>query len=166
MGRLCTLARIGGWTAALLLLAPVVTALDSEPFVLVPEMKDPPGILYQSAAERGALRDELASSQAIDRLAERARALWPRIRQVDLIELSRFQVEATRGWRLPAEPGAFRGEVIARDGDGRLHVELRGPRLPTRFDVVFRYLYLYGVYDPASGSVDRLVVTIRGWVEE
>ena len=166
MGSLRTLARLGCWAAVLLLLPTGVTALASGPLVLVPEMDDPPGILYQGAAEREALRGELTSSQAIDRLRDRARALWPRIRQVDLVELSRYQVEATMGWTLPADPGAFRGEVIARDGDGRLHVELRGPRLPARFDVVFRYLYLYGVYAPASGSVDRLVVTIRGWVEE
>lgn len=165
MRRTHAFARIGAWVAVLLVCV-AAAAPEAEPFLLVPEMEDPPGILYQGAAERQALRGELASSQAMDRLAERARALWPRIREVDMVQLSRYQVEATRGWRLPAEPGAFRRQVIARDGDGRLHVELRGPRLPTRFDVVFRYLYLYGVYDPRSGSVDRLVVTIRGWVEE
>jgi len=135
--------------------------------VTVPEMERPDGILYQTAEERRAFAADADAERGLERFETHVRSVWPRIREVDLHGLSRYQVAATEGFRLPAEPGSFEGQAIAWDEEaGRWHLELRGPRLPTRYDIVYRYLHLYTTFDPVSGELGDLVVTIRGWVLE
>lgn len=134
---------------------------------LVPEMETPSGILYQWAAERESIRQRPDAAAAERLLIETTQDLWPDLRSLDLLELSRYQLEATEGWLLPEEPGEIVAETVGRDPEtGELHVEIRTVRLPARYDIVFRYLHLYGVVDPDTGELRRLVVTIRGWVEE
>lgn len=136
-------------------------------FTLVPEMERPAGILEQPESERQGFEKSDEARRGLARLEERVRALWPRLREIDLVELSRYQVEATRGYRLPAEPGELQGRALAWDAAaGRWHLELRGPRLPARYDIVHRHLFVFATYDPASGELGDLVVTIRGWVLE
>lgn len=151
---------------ALALLAPASSGAGDRSLVLVPEMERPGGILYQDREARVALRSRRESEPALGLFRERAIELWPSIRRVDLLALSRVQVESTRGYSLPDRPGPFSGAVIGRELNGRLHLELRGPRLPTKYDIVHRYLYLYTVYDPSRSSFGETVVTIRGWVLE
>ena len=161
--------------AALLLLAAGSLPGAVAPFVtpegvaisLVPEMETPPGILYQWTAEREALRQSPEALEAEELLGQVTRDLWPDLRTLDVLELSRYQLEATEGWVLPEEPGDLVVEAVGRDLEtGAVHVEVRGPRLPAKYGIVFRFLYLYGVVDSSTGTLDRLVVTIRGWVEE
>lgn len=136
-------------------------------FTLVPEMERPEGVLEQPETERRAFEKSDEAKRGLARLGERVRALWPRLREIDLEALSRYQVEATRGYRLPAVPGELEGRILAWDvSAGRWHLELRGPRLPARFDVVHRHLYVFATWDPVTGELGRLVVTIRGWVLE
>lgn len=162
-------------TIALALAASSPVAAELAPFTtpagvaveLVPEMETPTGILYQWTAEREALRESSGAPEAERVLTKVTRDLWPDLRTLDLLALSRYQLEATEGWALPDDPGELRVETVGRDPEtGALHVEVRGPRLPARYDIVFRYLHLYGVVDPGTGTLERLVVTIRGWVEE
>lgn len=144
-----------------------VTSDPGSAFTLVPEMERPPGVLALSKTERQTLQKSDLARQGLARMEEEVRALWPRVREIDLVELSRYQVEATRDFRLAAEPGDFEGQVLARDDETkRWHLELRGPRLPARYDIVYRYLYFYATYDPATKKIDDLLVTIRGWVLE
>ena len=146
--------------------APFVTA-EGLPVELVPEMETPTGILYQWTAERQELGKTSAAATAEASLREITRDLWPSLRTLDILELSRYQLEATTDWTLPEEPGDLVVETVGRDPEtGELHVEVRGPRLPARYDIVFRFLYLYAVVDADTGDLRRLVVTIRGWVEE
>ncbi|MCP3957186.1 MAG: hypothetical protein GY719_04980 [bacterium] len=152
-----------------LLVAPA--ALAAVPFdaeiTLVPEMEDPAGIVAEPRREREALQDNTEARRGLDLLRQQVTGLWPRIREIDLVELSRYQVEQTRGFELPAAPGELTGRVLANDEESGLwHLELRGPRLPARFDIVYRFLHVFATFDPATGEIDRLTVTIRGWVEE
>lgn len=155
---------LAGWIGLLFAFGP---ARAEEDLVLVPEMQPPQGILFEPAARRRELDGRPEAPRALDLLRKRVAQLWPRLCEVDLAELSRHHVEMTRGFRLPGEPGELEGRVIGRDAkDGRLYLELRGPRLPARFAIVFRYLYIYSSFEPATGTLGPLVVTIRGWVEE
>lgn len=150
-----------------LLLTAASAAAATEPFELVPEMETPPDLLVQPRSERATLQDHPEARRGLDQLRARVAVLWPRLRDVDWVELSRFHREFTRDWSLPAEPGTLDGQVMAHDeATGRFTLELRGPRLPARFDVVHRYVHVYASYQPASGTLDQLVVTIRGWVLE
>lgn len=136
-------------------------------FRLVPEMQPPTGILYQSKADRGAHQKSNQAQRSLSRLSATVHKIWPRIREIDLVALARYQIEATQGFVLPAEPDDLVGQIIGWDEESRLwHLELRGPRLPAKYDIVHRYLYFYATFDPASEKLSDLVVTIRGWVLE
>ncbi len=136
-------------------------------FRLVPEMETPEGIQVQSRQQRRGLADDAAGQRGLARLAALVGERWERLRGLDIEALSRHQLEATRGFRLPAAPGELTGQVLAREPDsGRLHLELSGPRLPARFEIVHRHLTFYAVYDPATEALGELTVTIRGWVLE
>lgn len=160
-------ARRGLVALVLAVLAVPVLAQDSafEP-VLVPEMEDPPGVVVQDEATRASLGRASTAQTALERFRVEVRALWPRLRQTDWLALSRYQREATEGWRAPEAPGDLPGRVLGRDDAGRWHLELRGPRLPARYDITFRYAYFFVTYDPATGRIGDWVVTVRGWVEE
>ncbi len=134
-------------------------------FALVPEMEPPEGIVAQPRRAREALADRDEARRGLARFEAWVAAEWPRIRQVDLVALSRFHVEETQGYELPAEPGELTGRVIGED-EGRWFLELRGPRLPARYDIVHRYLYVFASFDPVSGELGKLTVTVRGWVLE
>lgn len=162
--------RILGGFSIVAFTSPLVaqTAFAATPeadFVLVPEMETPAHIVAQPRSERAALQSQAAGQAGLAALEDRVRHLWPQIRKIDVEALSRHQLEATRGWRLPVEPGDWVGQVMGRDGD-RWYLELRGPRLPARYDIVHRYLHVYASYDPSSQSLDDLTITIRGWVLE
>src|SRR5262245_39395398 len=130
------------WMGLFVFLSPGRAAQDE--LVLVPEMQRPSGILFDSAARRNELESRPESKRALELLRKRVEQLWPRLREVDLVALSRYQIEATRSFRLPPEPGGFEARIVGRDEkDGRLFLELRGPRLPARHAIVYRYLYLY-----------------------
>ena len=155
-------------SAALIGLLAAPTALagpSTDEFRLVPEMEDPEGIVVQPRRERDALQDQPDADRGLARLRRKVTELWPSIREVDLAELSRYHVEQTRGFELPATPGELVGRALAHDS-GLWYLELRGPRLPARFDIVYRFLYVFASFDPATGEIDQLTVTIRGWVLE
>ncbi len=136
-------------------------------FALVAEMQPLESIVAQPRRVREALKDDPEGQRGLARLEAWTHAEWSRIRGVDLASLSRFHVEQTVGFELPAEPGELTGRVIGRDeSTGRWSLELRGPRLPARYDIVHRYLYLYASFDSATGQLDDQTVTIRGWVLE
>ncbi len=158
-------ARIETFVLAALLAGLALPGNADEPLTQVPEMERPPGIEYQSEVQRQALEQQAGGQRGLEVLEQHVRELWPQVRRVDLVALSKYQVEATRGYQLPDEPGELHGQVIARE-DGLWYLELRGPRLPARYDIVFRYLYFYASYDPATEKLGKPVVTIRGWVEE
>lgn len=139
----------------------------SASFTLVAEMETPPGILARPKAERQPLQRSAGAVQALAQFEAHVRHHWPHMREVDLATLSRFQIEETRGYRLPEDPGRLIGRALAwDDATGRWHLELRGPRLPARYEIVHRYLHIYTTFDPATGEFGDLVVTIHGWVLE
>ncbi len=131
-------------------------------FALVPEMERPEGIEAQPAAVRAALAAEPQLREGLDSFRDRVRLMWPTLRDIDLVDLSRYHVEATRGYRLPAVPGALDGRIIGMDADGAHgFLELRGPRLPASFDIVHRHLVFYARFNTSTGAIDRVSVTIR-----
>ncbi len=136
-------------------------------FVLVPEMEPLEGIFVQSRRAREVLVDRVEARRGLELLKARVADEWPRIRGIDLVSLSRFHLEQTQGFELPAEPGELTGRAIGHDeASGRWTLELRGPRLPARYEIVHRYLHVYASFDEATGQLGRLTVTIRGWVLE
>lgn len=136
-------------------------------FRLVPEMEDPPGIVAAPRAERDAMRDHAEAARGLETLRAHVRAVWPSIRDVDLVSLSRFHTDATRGHRLAPAPGTLEGRPIGRDADaGTWYLELKGPRLPARFDAVHRHLHVYARWHAGHDSLDNVTVTIRTRVFE
>ena len=132
------------------------------PIALVPEMERPEGIEAQPPSIRATLVGNPVLEDGLERFRQRIRLDWPSIRDTDLVALSRFHVEATRGYRLPASPGALAGRVIGLDDDGaHAYLELRGPRLPASFDIVHRHLVFYARYSKTKGTLDRVTATIR-----
>ncbi len=149
----------GGWT--------VNAAGASDAFTLVPEMEQPEGILFQPRHAREQLEGRAEARRGLARLEAWVGAHWPQIRRIDLAELSRFHVGETRGFELPAEAGELTGRAIAADEESGLwYLELRGPRLPARYDIVHRFLYVFAIFDPPTGELSGLTLTIRGWVLE
>ncbi len=156
----CLLACAAGLAAA-------VMADTGTGFTLVAEMEPLEGLFIESRQAREALADDAGARRGLERLEAWTRAEWPRIREIDLAALSRFHVEQMRGFELPAEPGELTGRAIGHDeARGRWSLELRGPRLPARYDIVHRYLHVYADFDEATGELGRLTITIRGWVLE
>ena len=136
------------------------------PLRTAPELERPTGIEVAPRAEREELATEVEARDALRRFEEEVRDRWEEIRELDLTRLSRTHVEETEGYRLPADPGDLEGRVLARDAEGRFHLEIRGPRLPARYDIVHRHLYLYAVWDPTGGELRAITVTIGGWILE
>ena len=146
----------------------VASAAGAEaPFRLVPEMQEPSGLFVQSRSERADLQDDAEARRGLDLLRGRVEGLWPQLREVDWVALSQSHKDSTQGWRLPADTGELSGQVMGYDeSSGRWTLELRGPRLPARYDIVHRYLHVYASFEPTTGTFDQLIVTIRGWVLE
>ncbi len=154
---------------ASVLMSPAAAASPQSPLAIhwVAELEVPPGMLRQKRAERAKLADAASGLAGLDALSAQIRQSWPEIRETDLHALSRTQVEETRGYRLPPEPGRLNGSVIAWDAESGLwHLELLGPRLPARFDIVHRYLAFYATYDAERGELRQINATIRGWIYE
>ena len=147
------------------LFGPGVAAAD-DGWRTLPEMVEPRGVLVDEAAVRQALTATPEGREGMARVEAMVTEDWRKLQAIDWHALSRYQLEATAGWRLPDAPGVLVSRVLGRDDRGRLHVEVRGPRLPARFDIVYRYLYVFATYDPLSGKVEDRLATIRGWVEE
>lgn len=148
-----------------------VTVTAQEPraeasyFDQVGEMERPPGIVVATRRERAALAEHKDVGRALALLEQRVDQLWKDIRALDVPALSRYQLEATEGYSLPAKFEDWEGRVLG-ENDGLLYLELRGPRLPAKYDIVFRYLYIFASFDPLTNEIGRPVVTIRGWIEE
>lgn len=141
--------------------AQLAAAADSG-VILVAEMERPQGIVAARAAERRVLAGNRDGQQGLIAFRERIRKEWSSLRDLDVVEMSRYHVAAMRGWRRPEFPGELPGRIIGRDPDGTaLYLELRGPRLPANFDIVHRHLTFYARYEPATGTLDRVSVTIR-----
>ncbi len=155
--------------AAGLLSLPALAAVaeDGAGFALVAEMEPLEGIAAQPRRAREALADRAEARRGLELFEARVTAEWSRIREIDLAALSRFHVEQTKGFELPAEPGELTGRAIGHDdATGLWTLELRGPRLPARYDIVHRYLHVYASFDQATEELGRLTITIRGWVLE
>jgi hypothetical protein len=129
-------------------------------------MEPPEGVVVEVPEMRAALTASSEGVRAMAALESVFTRDWESLRELDWLELSRYQRAATEGWEPPASPGPLESRVLGRDASGRLHVEVRGPRLPAAYDIVYRYVYAFGTHDPLTGEVGGLVVTIRGWVEE
>ncbi|MEM9058384.1 MAG: hypothetical protein AAGD86_12965, partial [Pseudomonadota bacterium] len=91
---------------------------------------------------------------------------WSQVRALDVVAMSRYHVEVTRGWQVPVVPGELAGRVIAADDDGAYFVEVVGPRLPASFSIVHRHLTFYARYQAATDTLDRITATIRTEVLE
>ncbi len=154
------------WSLAMVCAAQLA-AVSAQELVTVPEMERPAAILWQPARERAGFERGADAAEGLRRFELAARQRWREIRALDLEELSRNQLSAMRGFRLPKQAGAFAAQAIGRDAaSGRLFLELRGPRLPANYEIVHRYLHLYTWYDPATAQLGPMQVTIRGWVLE
>lgn len=168
------MARDGGhgvWICALLaaglLGVPALADDGAAGFVLVAEMEPLEGVFAQPRRAREALQDRVEARRGLQLLKAKVAAEWSSIREIDWVALSRFHVEQTKGFELPAVPGEFTGRAIGHDeASGQWTLELRGPRLPARYDIVHRYLHVYSTFDEATGELGRLTITIRGWVLE
>ena len=134
--------------------------LDDTSVRLVAEMAPLPDHVSFKREERLELEKSADVAPALAAAEAHVRSLWPRLsRELDLVALSRWHIEPTRGFVLPAEPD-FEARILGRDESGALHVDLRGPRLPARFDIVHRHLHLLAVVT-ADGQVERMSATIR-----
>lgn len=151
------------WLAACLAPPTLVAAAD---WGTVPEMQEPPGIVVVAEELRQALTASAEGVAATARLEAVVTADWTTLQAIDWLGLSRYQLEATAGWVLPDLPEPLVSRVLGRDAAGRLHVETRGPRLPARFEIVHRHVYFFATYDPLTGEIANLLVTLRGWIEE
>jgi len=137
-------------------------------FVTVLEMITPPGMVYTSASQaRSTLTRSVIGREALDQFETRLTRQWADLHRLDFGALARFHTTLTRGWTLPPEPALSHGQVIGRSQDRTtLYLELRGPRLPAPYAIVFRYAMFYGAFHLNTGRWEPTVVTIRGWVEE
>ena len=154
------------WSMAMVCAAQLA-AVSAEELVSVPEMERPEAILWQPVRQRAGFERGTDAAEGLRRFEVVARQRWREIRALDIEGLSRNQLSAMRGYTLPKQAGAFTGQAIGRDAaTGRLYLELRGPRLPANYEIVYRYLYLYSWYDPATAQLGPVQVTIRGWVLE
>ena len=135
-------------------------------FQLVPEGQAPQGILAAARASRpGTLESHPAGPDALRALTALVSERWYEVCVLDVVGLSRFHVEATRGWQAPSTPVFNGAELLAAD-DEALYLMLRGPRLPASFQIVYRHLVFYARYDLASGQLGEVSVSIRGEVHE
>ncbi|MEM8995568.1 MAG: hypothetical protein AAGF23_12355 [Acidobacteriota bacterium] len=149
------------WFPALML-ASLLTASAVQAqgeFKTVPEMAPLPDVVAFTAEARRELAKADDVAPALEAAKRHVEGLWPALQGLDLIELSRWHLEATEGFRLPADP-AFEARVLGRADDGSLHVDLEGPRLPANFDIVHRHLHVLAVVRP-GGAVEDVTATIR-----
>ncbi len=129
---------------------------------IVAEMQRPPGIKAGKSAEIRRIAGDARGEQGVTQLRDFIKQQWQQVRALDVVAMSRYHVEATRGWQMPAMPGELKGRIIAAEADdSAFYLELVGPRLPASFDIVHRHLTFYARYQPASGKLDRITATIR-----
>ena len=122
---------------------------------------------YVSPTTQAAAQGEATARAAIQASAQPLAA-------VDYVALALPDwVTVTR--KLQVAPGDFTGqgvtasEVGSVDGEPRwVLYEWRGPEIPQRDDrpIVYRWVYVYALYDVAESRVTRLLATIRGEVHE
>ena len=122
---------------------------------------------YSSPTPEHAVRGEDAARAAIQSSAQR-------LASVDYVSLALPDwITVTR--KLQVAPGDFAGqgvqasEVGSVDGEPRFILyEWRGPEIPQRDDrrLVYRWVYVYALYDVAEARVTRLLATIRGEAHE
>ena len=128
---------------------------------IVAEIERPAGIKASSATRIRALAGDSDGEQGVALLREFLTQNWQQVRALDVVGMSRYHVDVTRGWQVPAVPGKLPGRIIAAEDDGTFYVEVVGPRLPASFSIVHRHLTFYARYQPATGKLDRLTATIR-----
>lgn len=130
---------------------------------LVAEMQPIP-LLERMRPLQVDLAPEVAKRHALS--ARRAVApRWREIRGVDFHGLSRAQRDVTLGWAPPRSLPPFDQAIVHTEEDGFV-VELRGPRLPSRFDIVIRHLTLYVDLDREGRARGDVVVTVRTEIYE
>lgn len=135
-------------------------------FETVPEGELPAGIVVAPATQpMDPLLAHPAGARARDALRAFLAAHWEAVRAVDVVALSRWHVEATRGWQAPATPVLGDVTLLASTPDA-LYLALRGPRLPASFPIVHRHLVFFARYDLRSGRVHDVAVSIHGEVRE
>lgn len=135
-------------------------------FEAVPEGQAPQGILAGTRSARAhTLATHPQGAAAVGALRAFASQHWGDIGALDVVGLSRFHVEATRGWQAPTAPTFNGAELLAADEDA-VYLMLRGPRLPASFKIVHRHLVLYARFDVASGELSHVSVSIHGEVHE
>ena len=153
---LATLLAVAGLQPAAAAVPPANTAI-----ALVAEMERPAGIKASSASRIRALAGDVDGERGVELLREFLTRNWQQVRALDVVGMSRYHVDVTRGWQVPAVPGKLPGRIIAAEDDGTFYVEVVGPRLPASFSIVHRHLTFYARYQPATGKLDRLTATIR-----
>lgn len=141
----------------------VLAASTAQPAIaLVAEMQRPPGIRAGKTPQIRQMAGDPRGEPGVVLLREFVAKQWQQVRAIDLVSLSRFHIDATRGWQVPVVPGDLPGRIIAAETDrSAFYVEVVGPRLPASFDIVHRHLTFYARYQPASGKLDRITATIR-----
>lgn len=112
-------------------------------------------------------RSARLDADLIRRVISELRPLEDELIALDLSNLSRWSVKETKGYRLPE---GFVADLVV-DGSGmdrlgNLLVDFRGPRLPSNYSIVFRFLHLFVTVDPKTESVQKVEVTIHVYREE
>lgn len=140
-------------------------------FRLVPEMEASAYLDAVPVPRSEVLNKSIQMLAGFDQLRQIVVSRWSEIQSVDLEDLSRYQLEATKNWRLPDAPGDLSGKVLSQartvdQGQTRWYLQVEGPRLPAKYDIVHRHLVIIGRFDPGTGDLDQLIVTIQTEVFE
>ncbi|MEM6639702.1 MAG: hypothetical protein AAF610_07355 [Pseudomonadota bacterium] len=134
--------------------------------VAVAEMERPDGIRADRNSRIRELARDANGQRGVVALRDYLTRNWANVRALDVVGMSRYHVDSTRGWQVPAEAGKLSGRVIGADDGGAYFVEIVGPRLPARYAIVYRHLTFSARYQPATGTLDRVTATIRIEVQE
>lgn len=146
--------------------AGVVAQQPARSITAVPEMAPLLEVVQVPATDRQRLASSAQNDDVLSAAQRAAVELWPRILELDFHQLSRAQRDVTEGWAPPRAAPEFAARALGVDGEGQWHVELRGSRLPTRYDIVVRTLTLYLRVDPQTLETSDTIVTIRTEVFE
>lgn len=107
------------------------------------------------------------SPALLDHVLGQLREMEKDLLELDLPLMSRWSVREMEGYRLP--PG-FVSELeltgLAEGRTGEWILDFRGPRLPSNYEIVFRYLHLFVTVHPDTGSIQKVEATIQVYREE
>ncbi len=134
-------------------------------FLRTPEGAVPDGIKVSRRERAGSLQRHPAGAEASAALQRHVATHWGDLTTLDVVSLSRWHAELTRGWQVPPQPTFSDAELLAATPDA-LYLMQRGPRLPAPFDAVHRYLVFFARYDLGTGEIRNVAVSIHGEVFE